>query len=53
MSRCPECDKQLTSEDDLGHDCEVPSQEEIDKARADDRRALQSLTNMIVLGNGY
>ena len=23
MSRCPECDKALTSEDAFGHDCEV------------------------------
>jgi hypothetical protein len=102
MSRCPECDKVLTVDDDLGHDCEVAtaanpvypsnlslwrnvvnlaeaqlveersakgevfpvsyadaelaritSEEEIREARREDRQALQSLTNMIVLGNGF
>lgn len=52
MSRCPECDKVLTLDDDLGHDCEVATEAEVRASRRADDRALQSLTNFIVLGNG-
>lgn len=102
MSRCPECDRILASDDYYGHDCEVDtstspaypsnlslwrnvvnlaeaqlieersskgqvfpisyadaemarivSEEEIRDARREDLKALRSLTDMIVLGNGY